>query len=56
MPKITKQFVSALKPPLDPRGPATTLTWDNELRGFCVAVGRSGAKSFVVQYRNSGGR
>lgn len=56
MPKITKQLVSALKPHPDPRGPATVLTWDSELRGFGVAVGRTGAKSFVVQYRNADGR
>ena len=56
MPKINKQLVSALKPHPDPRGPATVLTWDSELRGFGVAVGRTGVKSFVVQYRNSDGR
>jgi integrase len=56
MPKITKQLVGALKPSPDPRGPATAWIWDNELRGFGVAVGRTGAKSFVVQYRNSDGR
>lgn len=56
MPKITKQLVSALQPHPDPRGPATVLTWDSELRGFGVAVGRTGAKSFVVQYRNADGR
>lgn len=56
MPKITKQLVSALEPHPDPRGPATVLTWDNELRGFGVAVGRTGAKSFIVQYRNAEGR
>lgn len=56
MPKITKQLVSALEPHPDPRGPATVFTWDNELRGFGVAVGRTGAKSFIVQYRNADGR
>lgn len=56
MPKITKHLVSRLQPHPDPRGPATLLTWDSELRGFGVAVGRTGAKSFVVQYRNAEGR
>lgn len=56
MTKITKQLVCALKPHPDPRGPATVLTWDSELRGFGVAVGRTGVKSFVVQYRNAEGR
>jgi len=56
MPKITKQLVSSLKPDPNHGGPATSMTWDSELRGFGVAVGRSGAKSFIVQYRNSDGR
>src|SRR5688572_30757546 len=52
MPKLTKQVVAGLKPSDDPRGPATVWAWDNELRGFGVGVGRTGKKSFVVQYRN----
>jgi len=56
MPKITKQLVSSLKPDPDHKGPATLMTWDSELRGFGVAVGRTGAKSFIVQYRNADGR
>lgn len=56
MPKINKQLVSALQPHPDPQGPATVITWDSELRGFGVAVGRTGAKSFLVQYRNAEGK
>lgn len=56
MPKINKQLVGALQPHPDTQGPATVITWDSELRGFGVAVGRSGAKSFLVQYRNAEGK
>lgn len=56
MPKINKQLVSALQPHPDPQGPATVITWDSELRGFGVAVGRTGAKSFLVQYRTAEGK
>lgn len=56
MPKLTKQVVAGLKAAPDPRAPATVWTWDTELRGFGVGVGRKGTKSFVVQYRNEQGK
>lgn len=56
MPKLTKRTVTALQPPFDPRGPATTYVWDSEIKGFGIGVGRSGTKSFVIQYRNRNGQ
>ncbi|MGY3472447.1 tyrosine-type recombinase/integrase [Bradyrhizobium ottawaense] len=51
MPKLTKRVVDAAH---------TTgkdlVIWDNELRGFGVRVKKSGAKSFLVQYRNANNR
>jgi site-specific recombinase XerD len=56
MPKITKQLVDALKPSKVGIKGSNELIWDNELRGFGVAVGSQGTKSFVVQYRNQHGQ
>ena len=53
MPKLNKRIVISLEPPYDPRGPATVWTWDSELKGFGVGVGRTGTKSFVIQYRDA---
>src|SRR5262249_61119381 len=51
MPKLTKRFVDALKP-VD----RDTLYRDSELKGFALRAKPSGARTWVVQYRNSGGR
>ena len=44
---MTKSIVEKLEP-----GAADILVWDSELAGFGVRVKPSGAKSYVVQYRN----
>jgi integrase len=52
MPKLTKRTVDALKP-----HPGHDLVvFDSELSGFGVRVKPSGRKSYLVQYRNAGGR
>jgi integrase len=52
MPKLTKRSVDALKP-LPGRD---IVVFDSELSGFGVRVKASGRKSYLVQYRNAGGR
>jgi integrase len=52
MPKITKRAVDALQAP-DGRD---LILWDSELRGFGVRVRGSGAKTYLLQYRNEEGR
>src|SRR3954454_12926437 len=51
MPKITKRLVDAT-------GPADrdVFVWDSELAGFGLRVKPSGAKSYILQYRNAEGR
>lgn len=53
MPKLTKRAVDALTP--GPQGRDVFL-WDDALAGFGVRVRPSGRKTYVVQYRDAGGR
>ncbi len=52
MPKLTKRVVDTLRPAAD----RDVVTWDSELRGFGVRVKPSGARSYLIQYRNADGR
>lgn len=52
MARISKALIDRTAPAAD----GDIVVWDDRLSGFGLRVKRSGAKSYVLQYRNSGGR
>lgn len=51
MPKLTKRVLDEAR-----ASDGEAILWDESLRGFGVRLQPSGVKSFLVQYRNAGGR
>lgn len=49
--KLTKRTLDTVKP----HSIRDVYLWDDELSGFGLRVKPSGVRSFIVQYRNSGG-
>lgn len=50
--KLTKRLIDTLQP----RSGSDFAVWDRELAGFGVRVRETGAKSFIIKYRNAQGR
>lgn len=52
--RLTKRKIESLE--YDPNGPAQQIEWDDRLPNFGLRLYKSGAKSFVIRYRNDHGR
>ena len=52
MGKITKRVIEGMRP----KPSQDVFIWDSELKGFGVRLKPSGAKSYLIQYRNAEGR